>query len=169
MKKNLKAFIDTINIPQILIGLSVLSLGVLLYLIDRPSNQTYFIHKYCPNLSLYNIVPNLFGIFGNSLPTLIHVFSFILITAGLINCHKKGCLFICTCWFLTDIFLEIGQKFKTVSISISPDWFLNFPFLENSRAYFVSGVFDFNDLTAITIGAVSAFFVVLISIKRRES
>ena len=169
MKNNLRVFRNTINIPLILIGLSTLIFGVLLYLVDRPSHQTYFVYKYCANLSLYNTAPNLFVISCNCLPSFIHVFSFILITAGLLNFNDKGCLFICVCWFLIDALFELGQKFKEVSSILVPDWFFQVPFLENTRNYFVSGTFDFNDLAAITLGAGLAYSVSLITIKRRES
>jgi hypothetical protein len=99
MKEHLKAFYDTINKRQILIGLVVLLLGLLVYLVDRPPDQTYFVYKLGIDISLYNILPNLFGIIGNSLPDFVHPFSFILITAGLITFKKKGYIIICLSWF----------------------------------------------------------------------
>ena len=135
MKKNLKAFGSLINIRQILIGLSVLLLGTLVYLIDRSPGQTYFVHKSFVNISLHNTLPNLFGFIGNSLPSFIHVFSFILITAGLMHCQKKGCPIICVCWFLTDVIFELGQKFKALSSIMVPDGFSGILFLENSKSY----------------------------------
>ena len=158
-----------INIRQILIGLTVLLLGTLVYLIDRSPNQTYFVYKSFVNISLHNTLPNLFGFIGNSLPSFIHVFSFILITAGLVHCQKKGCLIICAFWFLTDIAFELGQKFKILTLKIIPDWFSGILFLENSKKYFLSGTFDFNDLIAITFGTILAYFALSITIKRRET
>jgi len=49
-----------------------------------------------------------------------------------------------------------------------PDWFSGIPFLENSKNYFLSGTFDFNDLTAIAVGTISAYFVLSFSNKRRR-
>ena len=89
MKAKLKAFGSIINIRQIMIGLAVLSLGTLIYLVDRPPDHTYFVYKSFVNISLHNTLPNLFGLIGNSLPSFIHVFSFILITAGFISYRKK--------------------------------------------------------------------------------
>ena len=169
MKKNLKAFGSMINIPQILIGLSVMLLGTLVYVVDRPPVQTYFVYKSFVNISLHNTLPNLFGFIGNSLPSFVHVFSFILITAGLLHCQKRGYLIICACWFLTNIIFELGQKFKALSSAMVPDWFSRILFLENSKNYFLSGTFDFNDLTAIVFGTIIAYFVLSITIKRRES
>jgi hypothetical protein len=169
MKKNLKAFDSMINIRQILIGLSVLLLGTLVYIVDRPPDQTYFVYKNFVNISLHNTLPNLFGFIGNSLPSFVHVFSFILITAGLLHCQKKGSLIICSCWFLTDLLFELGQKFKALSSTMLPDWFSRILFLENSKNYFLSGTFDLNDLTAIAFGTILAYFALSITIKRRES
>ena len=169
MKKNLKAFGSMINIPQILIGLSVLLLGTLVYVVDRPPIQTYFVYKSFVNISLHNTLPNLFGFIGNSLPSFVHVFSFILITGGLLHCQKRGCIFICSCWFFTDLLFELGQKIKALSSAMVPDWFSEIPFLENSKNYFLSGTFDFNDLTAIVFGTILAYFALSITIKRRES
>ena len=169
MKKNLKAFGNMINIRQILIGLSVLLLGTLLYVVDRPPDQTYFVYKSFVNISLHNTLPNLFGFIGNSLPSFIHAFSFILITAGLLHCQKRGCLIICACWFLEDVVFELGQKFKALSSTMVPDWFSGILFLENSKNYFLSGTFDFNDLTAIVFGTLSAYFVLSATMKGEES
>jgi len=168
MKKNLQAFGSLINIRQILIGLGVLLLGTLIYLIDRASDQTYFIYKSSVNISLHNILPNFFGSIGNSLPSFVHVFSFILITAGLFRCQKRGNIIICSFWFLTDIIFELGQKFKLLSSTMVPDWFSEIPFLENSKNYFLSGTFDLNDLIAIALGTILACFVLSITMKRRE-
>ena len=169
MKEDFKAFGNMINIRQILIGLSILLLGTLVYIVDRPPYQTYFVYKSFVNISLFNTLPNLFGFIGNSLPSFIHVFSFILITAGLLCCQKRGHITICAFWFFTNIAFELGQKFKIFSLEIIPDWFSGMLFLENSKKYFLLGTFDFNDLTAIVFGTLSAYFILSITLKRKES
>ena len=169
MKKHLSAFRRSINISPILIGITVLLLGTSIYLTDRHPDQTYFVYKSFVNISLHNTLPNLFGFIGNSLPSFIHAFSFILITAGLFQCQKRGCLIICACWFLTDVIFELGQKFKALSSRMVPDWFSGILFLENSKNYFLSGTFDFNDLAAITFGTILAYFAFSITIKGSKS
>jgi len=169
MKKNLKASGSMINIRQLLIGITVLIIGTSIYLTDRPPDQTYFVYKIFVNISLHNTLPNLFGFIGNSLPSFVHVFCFILITASLLKCQKRGWIIICASWFLADFIFELGQKFKTFSSSMVPDWFSGIPFLENSKNYFLSGTFDFNDLTAIAIGTILAYFVLSITNKRRRA
>ena len=155
------------NKTQILIGVIGLFIGLLIYLIDRPPDQTYFIYSNPINISLSNTIPNLFGSIGNSLPAFIHVFSFILITAGLISYQKRGYLIICLCWLFVDVAFELGQKFNTWSSMIVPDWFAGIPFLENTENYFLQGTFDFIDLAAIALGTIGAFFVLLATNKRR--
>ena len=169
MKEDFKAFGNMINIRQILIGLSILLLGTLVYIVDRPPYQTYFVYKSFVNISLFNTLPNLFGFIGNSLPSFIHVFSFILITAGLLSCQKRDCITICTFWFLIDFIFELGQGYNSIVLNIIPDWFSGIPFLENTKNYFLCGTFDFNDLIAITIGTVIAYYVLLITMGKRMS
>ena len=161
MKNLLKTFGSIINTRQILIGVTVLLVGTLVYLVDRPPDQTYFVYSSPFNISLFKILPNLFSHIGNSLPSCIHVFSFILITAGLISCRKKGYLIICLGWFLVDCAFELAQKFNTFPLKIIPNWFKGIPFLENTENYFLYGTFDFVDLAAITIGTVIAYFLLL--------
>jgi len=158
-----------VNIVQIMIGVAVLFIGSLVYLIDRPPDQTYFVYATDINISLHNTFPNLFGFIGNYLPDFIHVFSFILITAGLMACGKRGYLIISLSWFLIDMAFELGQKFSSWSSEIIPEWFEGVPFLENTQNYFLRGTFDFMDLFAITIGAVLGYLVLLTTNKRRES
>ena len=168
MKENLKASDSRINRVQILIGVAGLLVGLLIYLVDRRPDQTYFVYSSPINITLSNTIPNLFGLIGNSLPALIHVFSFILITAALISCQKRGYLIICLSWFIVDCAFELGQKFDTWSSRIIPDWFAGIPFLENTENYFSRGTFDILDLSAIAFGTVIAYFVILTTTKRRE-
>ena len=158
MNANLKTFNDTVNTRQILIGGAGLIIGALVYLVDRPPDLTYFVYRSGIDISFYNILPNLFGSIGHSLPTFIHVFSLILITAGLISCQKRGYLIICISWFVIDCGFELGQKFKLFSIKMIPDWFVGIPFFENTNNYFLTGTFDYFDLAAIAMGTVLAYF-----------
>jgi len=152
-----------INKTQILIGTIGLLIGSLIYLIDRPPDQTYFVYSSPINISLFKVMPTLFASIGNSLPAFIHIFSFIVITAGLIFCRKKGYLIICLSWFLIDCAFEMGQKYSTWSSRIIPDWFAGIPFLENTKNFFLQGTFDFIDLAAIALGTVIAYLVLLIT------
>jgi len=156
-------FSRSINKTQIIIGFLGLFVGSVIYLIDRPPDQTYFIAQSPLTISLYKKIPNLFGIMGDSLPAFLHVFSFILLTAGLIFYSKRAYLIICPFWFLIDVAFEVGQKYYNVTSHIIPDWFEGIPFLENTKAYFLHGTFDFRDLAAIASGAIVAYFLISIT------
>ena len=168
MKQNYKSPGNTINTVQILIGLAGLLVGALVYLVDRPPDQTYFVFASPIKLSLRQILPNLFGLIGNFLPDFIHVFSFILITAGITSFGKKGYVSICLGWLIIDCAFELGQKYSTIPLKIIPDWFDSIPFLENAKNYFLKGTFDIVDVTAISLGALAAYYILLKTMKRRE-
>jgi hypothetical protein len=169
MKKSGNTDDDLINQIQILTGATALFFGILVYLVDRPPDQTYFVDKSFVNISLYHILPNLYGIIGNSLPSFAHVFSFILITAGLIASKKREFVIICLFWFSIDSVFELGQKFSTVFIKFIPDWFASIPFLENTGNYFARGTFSFGDMAAITIGTITAFIFLIITSEMRKA
>ena len=158
---------DGISIRQIIIGAIVLLVGTLVYLIDRPPDQTYFIYKIGINISLFGLIPIIFGPVGNYLPSFIHVFSFILLTAGLIARNKRDYLIISLSWLLVDCAFELGQNFKSWPLRIIPDWFAGIPFLENTKNYFLQGNFDFYDIAAIFGGTLFACFIILITDKER--
>lgn len=168
MKESFKSRQVIVNRLQVLIGLAGLLLGTIVYLVDRPPDHTYFVYLSGLKISLYNILPNIFGPIGNILPAFIHVFSFILITAGIISCGKRGYLLICLSWFIVDCAFELGQNCNTWSSKLIPNWFIGIPFLENSKSFFLQGTFDFFDLAAIVLGTVISYFVLLTTNKRRE-
>ena len=147
----------TINLRYILIGTFLLTIGALIYLIDRPPSQTYFIFSLPFQLSFYDVTPSLFGTIGNFLPHFLHVTAFILITAGLIDCGKKGYLAICLFWLMIDAGFELGQKYSTIAASIVPDWFDGIFLLKNTKSYFLHGTYCHLDMTAIIAGCVSAY------------
>lgn len=158
----------SVNKHQIATGVFALFVGTLVYLVDRPADYTYFVYSGPTSISLYKILPNLFGLIGNNVPTFVHVFSFILITAGVLSCQKRGCFIICLSWLLLDCAFELGQKFKTVPSQIIPGWFSGIPFLENTQIYFLRGTFDVLDLVAVALGTVAAYFFLLTTNKDRR-
>ena len=149
-------FQQKINFSQIVTGLFILFFGALVYIVDRPPEQTHFVNNSILKISLYQTLPNLFGILGNSLPDFTHVFAFIMITAGLISCRTRGYILISILWFITDSLFEIGQKFSTTATEMIPRWFHSIPFLKNTPVFFQTGTFDWLDLAAILTGSVSA-------------
>ena len=157
-----------INWRQIIIGSVILLIGTLVYLIDRPPEHTYFVFKSAVDISLFKTLPNLFGVIGNTLPSFVHVFAFILITAGMIACRKRGYLIICLCWLTLDVTFEFGQKFNAFFSSLVPAWFNRFPFLENTTNYFSRGTFDQADIASAMIGSALAYLVLIATMDERK-
>ncbi|KPJ75363.1 MAG: hypothetical protein AMJ54_15230 [Deltaproteobacteria bacterium SG8_13] len=166
MKEHRENLCGTANKCRILIGAGALLVGTLVYLVDRHPQQTYFVSNSAVDISFHHLLPNLFGPIGNSLPAFIHVFSFILITAGLMACRKKGFIVICLAWLLVDSAFELSQKYKSLA-HIVPDWFAGIPLLENSENYILHGTFDYFDMAGIVLGA-SVAFIVLVKTENME-
>jgi len=158
-----------INCYFILIGSIALLIGALVYYIDRPPDQTYFVNRYSEDLSMHDSIPNLFGVVGESLPDFIHVFSFILLTAGISSCGKKGYRVICLSWLLIDSAFELGQKYLKQPIKDLPDWFDGIPILEAIKSYFILGTFDYIDLLSIVLGTVAAYIILIKTTEKRDN
>jgi hypothetical protein len=110
---------------------------------------------------MHDRIPNLFGIVGESLPDFIHVFSFILLTAGISSCGKRGYRVICLSWLLIDSAFELGQNYLKQPIKNLPDWFDRIPILEAIKSYFIQGTFDYTDLLSIVLGTVAAYMIMI--------
>ncbi len=91
------------NKAQIVIGLTALLLGTMVYVVDRPWEQTIFVPG---DLSLFPLTPSVFGVIGHSLPTFVHVLAFCLFTAALLAGGKKTAIVVCLSWFLVAAAFE---------------------------------------------------------------
>ncbi|MEN8131170.1 MAG: hypothetical protein ABFS45_13460 [Pseudomonadota bacterium] len=143
---------------KLLIGLLTLLIGSLIYIVDRPPEQIYFIDSGGFPISLNGRITNIFGSIGNNLPGFIHVFSFSLMTSAVIGDNKFRDSIICMSWFVVDVTAELFQKFNSWTVII-PDWFKGIPYIENTKSYFHNGTFDTLDLVAIGVGSISAIGV----------
>lgn len=144
---------------QMVIALFVLCIGGLVYLLDRQPGSIYFIPEW---LSLTDKPGSIFGQLGNYLPTFIHVYVFILLTAAI---SSFPALPICIAWLVIDSLFELAQ-FTPVAKWITentPNWFAGIPFLENTGNYFLFGTFDVSDMFSIFVGAVAAYLTIKLS------
>jgi len=146
-----------VNYRQLLIGFSVLTLGALFYYLFRSSEHTYFLKKLGISSQPISILPPVLLTIGNTLPSFLHVFAFIMMTAGLIANKKRGYLIVCLSWFTIDVFFEISQGLDAVLIPVIPNWFSHLFLLENTRDYLLYGSFDYLDLVAIALGSIVAY------------
>ncbi len=158
-----------INGVQILIGVGALLVGILVYLIDRSPDSAYFLTGWARHISLHDQIPNIFGPVGKSLPAFSHVFSFILMTAGILGSGRRGYLFICLFWLFIDGAFELGQKYSSIPLRFIPEWFEGIPYLENTASFFHSGTFDSMDLVAILTGTIVAYILLRITEKRNKT
>ena len=149
------------------IGLVALILGALIYLVDRPPYHTYFVFNLL-KISFHDTLPSLFGTMGHVLPSFIHVFSFSLMTGGLVCSRRRDYLVICSGWFLIDSVFELGQRFGEFSAGILPSWLEGIPVLERSKNYFLQGTFDPIDLVGAALGAATAYLI-LTGLKGRST
>ena len=149
-------FRQPIQIIPILTGLLALCIGSLVYIVDRPPEHTFLIAGCMPGITLHHCLPNLFGLLGNSLADFSHAFAFTMITAGILSCTGKGAILVALFWLSVDALFEIGQKFSRTATDLLPSWLDAVPVLNRTSCFFQTGTFDWLDLAAIFMGAVSA-------------
>ena len=109
-----------------------------------------------------------FGAIGNHIPTFVHVYAFILLTAIFVTQSRAYALPICIFWFIIDSLFEIAQ-ISAIAQWIAmhvPNWFDVIPFLENTSDYFLTGRFDILDIFSITAGTLAAYLTIIISTQR---
>tara|TARA_Y100000031_G_C8235547_1_gene393037 strand:- start:751 stop:1260 length:510 start_codon:yes stop_codon:yes gene_type:complete len=156
-----------INISQIFIGGFLLVVGSLIYIFDRNPDQVWFLYTFDLSHLIGNESRGIFGKIGQNLPAFIHVFSFSLISGGLLPSPSKTNYFIvCLLWALVDISFEFFQSYNKFLFRIIPKWFTGIPFFENIENYFQNGTFDYLDILYIAIGSISAYLVLSVSKKR---
>ena len=143
---------------QVSIGIGALLLGVMVYVVDRSPGSAYFVPSW---LSMSGYFSQSFGIIGNYLPTFVHPFAFILLTASLVEPKKRNLVFVCLLWFTTDSLFELAQMTAVAQwvVKILPE-FTNMPVLENIQNYFMRGTFDVLDLLSIILGTTAAYLIV---------
>jgi hypothetical protein len=141
------------------VAIGALGVGVLVYVLDRQTEFTYFLPGW---LSLNNQVGNVFGNIGNYLPTFIHVYTFILLTVVVAVPSLTKLIPVCLGWFTLDSLFEFAQLNPIAQWigSHTPGWFSGIPFLENTADYFLMATFDVFDLLSIVTGTLAAYLTV---------
>lgn len=150
-----------VNLIQLLAGLFVLAAGTLYYIYFRSPEQTYFLNFLGISSSPNKITSPVLLTIGNSLPTLVHVFAFSVITAGILAKRKWGYALVCLAWFGVDVLFELYQGNAAVIVPFIPSWFSNIFFLENTKEYLLHGHFDYLDLASIAAGSLVAYWFLI--------
>lgn len=145
-----------------------LLVGVIVYLLDRQTDSVYFMAHW---MVLGENSRPFFGAIGNHLPTFVHVYAFILLTAIFVTQSRAYALSICIFWFIIDSVFEVAQitTFAQWIAKHIPYWFHKIPFLENTSHYFLSGTFDVLDIFSITAGTLAAYLTIVISTQRTDN
>ena len=144
---------------QLIVALTALLVGVLLYLTTRNHQQIFFIN-YFPDISILPQFPST-GI-TYSIPSFLHIYAFILLTTAFISVQLHSVRLICVFWLVIEILFEIGQHplLAAPVAGIFPDWFNHYSSLQAVPNYFVNGRFDFLDITFLLLGALAAYLTV---------
>lgn len=138
------------------LGLAALTLGILVYVLDRPSGAVYFVPD---SWRIADTTPLFFGKVGNYLPAFLHVLAFALFSAAIAGRRYVG--LICTGWFIAEVFFELAQMDPVASqiASMLPGWFAGSPLLENISSHFLTGRFDAFDVLFLLLGCITAFII----------
>lgn len=150
-----------VNKTQVVIGTGALFLGVLLYLISRPLEQTYFGSILEISYKARHWDSRFLNEIGGSLPSFLHVLAFSLLVGGLFGARKTGYLIICLAWLFTNVLFELGQKHITTASQAIPQSFEGVFILENMKSYFLKGTYDHFDILASCAGSAAAYWVLL--------
>jgi len=149
------------SVLYVLIAAVALSVGVLVYLLDRQPEHIYFLSH---ALTQVHAPYTLFGVAGNYLPAFLHVYAFMLLTVAVTDSSDSRLIRIGTAWFVIASLFELGQH-PSISPLIAaslPAGFAHVPVLDNTAAYFLKGTFDPLDFLAIVLGIVAAGLTVVL-------
>ena len=118
------------NLLRIVLGAAALLPGVGVYLFFRPPGSAYFLDYFHIHSSL-NVQCNFpFNYITNVLPDLIHPFSLILLSAGILTLStQQNYILLVLFWVGIDIFFETLPVFKSQLLTILCLEFNNLPFL----------------------------------------
>lgn len=149
------------SVIYVLIAAVALSVGLLVYLLDRRPEHSYFLSH---GFTFADAPHAWFGVMGNYLPAFLHVYAFILLTVAVAGFSNARLIRIGGAWFVIASLFELGQH-PAVSPLIAaslPAWFAHIPLLDNTAAYFLMGTFDPLDFLAIVLGIVAAGLTVVL-------
>jgi hypothetical protein len=149
-------------VVQIVMALSALILGVLLYAATRSSERVLFL-QYLPELNIR--FPIHAGAIVYSLPSFLHIYAFVLLTAAVGAMSARQLRSICLFWLLLELLFEFGQM-HAISVVIAdywPAWFDHSLWLEAIPGYFVRGTFDPLDVLCLILGVFAAYATAALS------
>jgi len=119
---------------------AVLGIGGLFYTQARPSEITYNAAAWLPTLPIGELIP---PVLEGCLPSALHSFAFVLLTATVVDCRRIGALVIVgLVWLVIEAMFEFLQHPSIVALAL-PD---------NLAILLTRGTFDWFDLIAAFLG-----------------
>jgi hypothetical protein len=134
-------------------GCLALAVGLLVYLTDRDASRAVLI----PSVGAL-AASNVFGMFGQWLPSFVHTFAFSLFTAAALPSRLAARYGACAAWCAVNVAFEAGQH-PQVGARLAEALQRGFGRTALTRPlanYFLRGTFDGNDIVAAVLGAVAA-------------
>ena len=139
----------------IALGLVAMVIGATFYAAVRSTPRIFLLPEFLA--TSFTGTSSMPGI--NALPSFLHTFAFVLMSAGVLACRRLFCAVkIALAWVLIELIFELGQHaaMKSWFIGALPAWFDAVPILDRVGAYFLHGRYDALDVAAIFIAALSA-------------
>ena len=145
---------------QVVIALTVLLLGILVYVTTRSSEQVFFL-QYLPEMDI-NIPFQMSGIIY-SLPSFLHIYVFILLTTAVTSKQINYIRYVCFFWLVVEVLFEFGQQHDIAIVLANhiPEWFHHYIWLETIPVYFLHGTFDPMDILSLILGMCFAYVTVV--------
>ena len=150
-------------------GTLALLLALVFYALLRADGTVYLLP-----VQVTQVLPTVgTGLALGSIPTFLHVFSFVLLTVAVARPKSATtCVAIACGWCIVNVLFETGQHSGIAPLidQILPASFDSVPLLENISPFFLNGTFDPTDVLAAALGAVaSTSFVFWIRNREHES
>lgn len=136
----------------ILAGLALL-LGTFMYMVARPAGVAWLLPAPLNFGTLFDI-----GIAGHGLPTLLHAYAFLLLSAAVLRPRRPGLYTLCAGGFALEALFELGQHPAVARLleATLPAGADHAPLLGRLLRYFQHGVFDPLDLACAFLGVAAA-------------
>ncbi len=149
---------NIINSKQLILGSVALAVGLMEYVLNRPSASTYLGKWTEAFTGEFSLQMDVFGLFGGVVPEFVHSFCFALVTIALFpGASKKLRATVCAVWLAVELFFEIGQCFgHQISQCLTRIVSYNI-FLGPVKNYFLFGTYDHLDVLAICLGIITAY------------
>ena len=148
-------------------GILALFLALVFYALGRPDGTVYLLP-----VQLTQILPTVSaGAALGSIPTFLHVFSFVLLTVAVARPQSAtACVAIACSWCMANVLFEMGQHPGIAPLinRALPASFDSVPILENIGPFFLNGTFDPLDILAAALGAVASISFIF-WLRNRES